>query len=424
MIYSVFVRNHTKEGTFRALIPDLDRIRALGADVIWLMPIHPIGVLDRKGSLGCPYSIRDYRAVNPEYGTMEDLRALLDAIHSRGMRCIIDVVYNHTAADSVLLREHPEYFYRGPDGAPINRVADWSDVRDLNYGVPALWDYQLETLKLWAKLVDGFRCDVASFVPVAFWAKARAEIAKERPDFLWLAETVHRDFGARCRRHGIPSARDVEAYEAFDVSYEYDVHSVLDRWLDGERSLRHWADLLDFQDFAYPANYNKLRFLENHDTARIASRVEDLRSLRNLTAMLYFIKGTTLLYAGQERAATHKPTLFDADKVDWTAGTDLSPLLRALYRLKRGTLSAEDDFSAAADEDSSVVVMTRDDGKTRKLGVFSLRGLPGEAELDLPDGSYPEHLTGGAVKVRNGKLRCNGEPLWLTAPVSVTGRLE
>ena len=147
VLYSVYLRAHTPEGTFRALIGDLDRIRALGADMIWLMPIHPIGVQGKKGTLGCPYANRDYRSVNPAYGTMEDFRALVDAIHARGMKVLIDVVYNHTSPDSVLWNEHPEFFYRRPDGRPGNRVGEWTDVIDLDYGVPALWDYQIETLR-------------------------------------------------------------------------------------------------------------------------------------------------------------------------------------------------------------------------------------------------------------------------------------
>ena len=150
LIYSVFVRNHTKEGTFRALIPDLDRIRSLGADIIWLLPIHPIGEVNRKGSLGSPYAIRDYRAVNPEYGDLSDLRALADAVHEKGMRLMIDVVYNHTSPDSVLWKEHPEFFYKKPDGNPGNHVGEWTDVIDLEYTNKALWDYQIETMKGWA----------------------------------------------------------------------------------------------------------------------------------------------------------------------------------------------------------------------------------------------------------------------------------
>ena len=141
VIYSIYVRNHTSEGTFRAVIPDLDRIRALGTDIIWLMPIHPIGVEGKKGTLGCPYANRDYRAVNPAYGTMEDFEALVREIHAHGMKCMIDVVYNHTSPDSVLYREHPEYFYRGPDGKPGNKLGDWADVIDLDYSNRGLWQY-------------------------------------------------------------------------------------------------------------------------------------------------------------------------------------------------------------------------------------------------------------------------------------------
>ena len=416
VIYSVYLRNHTREGTFRALIPDLDRIRALGVDILWLMPIHPIGEKCRKGRLGSPYANRDYRSVNPEYGTEEDFRALVDAIHDRGMKCMIDVVYNHTSPDSVLWREHPEFFYRRSDGTPGNHVGDWSDIIDLDYTVKALWDYQVETLKGWAEIVDGFRCDVASFVPMDFWARARREISEKKPDFLWLAESVHRSFSVECRRRGMYCATDREAYEAFDMEYEYDVREAFDRWLDGKGTLGHWMDLLSFQDFAYPKNYNKLRFLENHDTPRIAPRAGDDLSLENYTALLYFLKGTTLLYAGQEVAAEHTPSLFDADKVRWDTGKDLTPLMQKLSRLKKEVLSPDDLFSAAADEEQAIAVLRRDDGKTGKLGIFSLRGRPGETAVDLPDGTYSELLRGGEVEVRGGRVRCDGEPMWLRVP--------
>ena len=147
IIYSVYVRNHTPEGTFRAVIPDLDRIRALGTDIIWFLPIHPIGVEGKKGTLGCPYANRDYRSVNPAYGTMDDFKELVREIHTRGMKCMIDVVYNHTSPDSTLYHEHPDFFYRNADGKPGNKMGDWSDVIDLDYRNKALWDYQIESLK-------------------------------------------------------------------------------------------------------------------------------------------------------------------------------------------------------------------------------------------------------------------------------------
>ena len=167
VIYEVYVRSHTPEGTFKAIEPDLDRIAALGVDIVWFMPIHPIGELNKKGSLGCPYANRDYRTVNPEYGTLEDFLHLVEEIHKRGMKCIIDVVYNHTSPDSTLVAEHPDYFYYKPDGCRGNKVGDWTDVVDLNYENRALWQYQIDSLCYWAQYVDGFRCDVASTVPVA-----------------------------------------------------------------------------------------------------------------------------------------------------------------------------------------------------------------------------------------------------------------
>jgi glycosidase len=161
VIYSVYVRQYSKEGTFEQVRRDLLRIHDLGVDVIWFLPIHPIGIKERKGTLGSPYAIRDYRAVNPEFGTMADFRTLVDDIHHLGMQCMIDVVYNHTSPDSVLMAEHPEWFYRKPDGSFGNKVGEWLDVIDLDYAHPALWEYQIETLRQWAEIVDGFRCDVA-----------------------------------------------------------------------------------------------------------------------------------------------------------------------------------------------------------------------------------------------------------------------
>ena len=418
VIYSVFVRNHTPEGTFRALIKDLPRIRSLGVDIIWLIPIHPLGEKSRKGSLGSPYANRDYRAVNPEYGTMEDFVALVDAIHDQGMLCMIDVVYNHTSPDSVLLEEHPEFFWRKPDGTCGNRVGDWSDIIDLDYSAPGLWDYQIESLKMWAQIVDGFRCDAASLVPVEFWARARAEVEKTKPGVIWLAETIHRSFGAECRRHskftGMYSAKDVDAYRAFDIEYAYDVQEAWDRYLEGNARLSHYLDLLEFQESVYPDNYNKLRFLENHDLPRIASLVGDRWDLENLTAFLYFLKGTTLLYAGQEVAQDHVPTLFDKDTVCWDTGRDLSGLMSSLYQVKHQMLDENDMFFSRAYDDLDVAALTRDNGHRVKAGVFSLRGLPCEVEVEVPDGAYHnlvDYFGSECVEVRDGRLRSDGRPI-------------
>ncbi len=412
VIYSVYVRSHTPEGTFAAIIPDLDRIKALGTDIIWFMPIHPIGEKGKKGSLGCPYANRDYRTVNPAYGTMEDFRRLAEEIHARGMKVMIDVVYNHTSPDAVLLSEHPEFYWRDAAGNTGNKIGDWADVIDLDYRVPALWDYQIESLKMWAEIVDGFRCDVASFVPVEFWKRARAEVAQVRPGCLWLAETVHRGFGIYARRLGFCSARDTEAFDAFDMEYEYDVREAFDEYLKGEGSLSRWLDLLCFQEAVYPENYNKLRFLENHDLPRIASFVRQERDLRNFTAMLYFLKGTTLIYAGQEFENDRCPSLFEREPIDRKTGRDLSALMAELARVKREVLGPDDDFTARGDDDLHIAVMERVNADGRKLGVFSLRSMSGNVAVDLPDGTY-ENVLGGSVAVKDGLLRCQGDPIIL-----------
>ena len=406
VIYSVYVRAHTPEGSFRALTEDLERIRALGTDILWLMPIHPIGVVGKKGSLGCPYAIRDYRGLKPAYGSMEDFRALADAVHGLGMKLMIDVVYNHTSPDSVLYGEHPEYFYHGSDGKPGNKIGDWADVIDLDYSVPELWDYQIETLCRWAEIVDGFRCDVASFLPLGFWEQARAAVERVRPGCIWLAESVHASFGNLARSLGFTAVRDTELYAAFDMEYEYDIRTAFERMLRDELPLSAWTELLELQEALYPAGYNKLRFLENHDQPRIAALLpeEDIRD--SFTAMLFFLKGSTLLYAGQEFSAVHTPSLFEKETVD-RSGRDISPLLRRLAEIKR-SLGPDDAFFASADDEKKIAVLERVNGEGRKLGVFPLGGRGGAVKVTLPDGTYKNRLDNETVVVKDGKLNCTG----------------
>ena len=415
IIYSIYVRNHTNEGTFRAIIPDLDRIRALGTDIVWFLPIHPIGVEGKKGSLGCPYANRDYRTVNPVYGTMEDFKELVREIHARGMKCMIDVVYNHTSPDSTLFREHPDFFYRGKDGKPGNKMGDWADVIDLDYENKALGDDQIESLKFWAGIVDGFRCDVASFVPLAFWKAARKAVTSVNPDCLWLAETVHQSFGCLARYRGIHSALDYDMYEAFDMEYEYDIREAFDKYLQGRIALSHYLDMLNFQEAIYPANYNKLRFLENHDQVRICSYVKDEKALQNYTAMLYFLKGTTLLYAGQEFENDHLPSLFDKDPIDTKTGKDLTPLLKTLAGVKR-EFGTQDYFRSEADDENDIAVMQRSGDRGHFVGVFSLKAKSSEVSVPAPDRVYENLLDGSAVKVENGTLRCTGAPVIFRSP--------
>ncbi len=415
IVYSIYVRAHTEEGSFLSIIPDLDRIRALGTDIIWFLPIHPIGVKGKKGSLGCPYANRDYRTTNPLYGSMQAFRFLCDEIHRRGMKVMIDVVYNHTSPDAALLRDHPEFYWRDAAGNTGNKIGDWADVIDLDYRVRALWDYQIDSLRMWAGIVDGFRCDVASFVPLEFWKAARRAVAEVRPECIWLAETVHMSYGNYARREGFLSTRDTEAYDAFDIEYQYDVWESFERFLDGRGALHERTEQLNLQEALYRENYNKLRYLENHDQPRIAARVKDERARDNHTAMLFFLKGTTLLYAGQEFSCTHQPSLFEREVID-RSGRDVSAFLARLAAVKKRYLGEKDAFLARAEDGPAIAVMERFSPGRRTVGVFSLHGRSGSAPLEAPDGAYEDLLGHGRVLVKNGQVFTDGDPLIFTLP--------
>ena len=364
------------------------------------------------GECGSPYSVRDFRAINPAYGDFDSFGRLVKEVHARGMKVMLDIVYNHTSPDSVLYSEHPEFFYHGPDGKPGNKMGDWADVIDLDYRNRALWAYQIDSLVMWAQIVDGFRCDVASFVPVEFWRAARQAVAKVNPDCIWLAETVHLSYGCLARRRGVYSALDFDEFSAFDMEYEYDIREAFDRYLQGRCALSDYLDRLNVQEGMYPANYNKLRFLENHDQPRICSYVKDQAALENFTAYLYFLKGTTLLYAGQEFQNERTPSLFEREPIDRATGRDLSGLLRRLYEIKH-RFGCRDWFLAAADDAHDIAVLQRGSEGRRFVGVFSLKAASAPVAVELPDGRYEDLIRGGTVTVQNGTLFCTGAPIIL-----------
>jgi len=412
VMYSVFVRNYSGEGTFEAVRRDLDRIRALGVDIIWLMPIHPVGEEARKGSLGSPYAVRDYRAVNPEFGTLEDFKRLVKDIHGHGMKCIIDVVYNHTAPDSWLAQNHPEWFYHKPDGSFGNRVGDWTDIIDLDYRHPGLWDYQIDTLKMWAEIVDGFRCDVAPLVPLEFWLKAREEVEKVRPGCFWLAESVEPEFILLNRSRGMTAHSDCELYQAFDLCYDYDILEEYLGCMSGRVPLGEYAAAVSRQEGIYPDNYVKLRCLENHDRPRAAQLLPDDRMLRNWTAFNYFQKGLAMLYAGQEVQAVHTPSLFEKDPIRWDSGKDFSPLLSRLARIKRDPIFTDSAYTVTA-RPRDILLAVHACGGERMVGVFSARGQASLVEAGVRDGTYENLITGEPVEVRDGRVCSIGEPIIL-----------
>ncbi len=411
VIYAVYVRQYSPEGTFAQVRRDLNRIRDLGVDVIWFLPIHPIGVKGRKGQLGSPYAIRDYRAVNPELGTYEEFATLVEDIHKLDMQCLIDVVYNHTSPDSVLASEHPEWFYKKPDGSFGNRAGAWLDVIDLDYSHRDLWDYQIETLKQWAKIVDGFRCDVAPLIPLEFWQRARREVETVRPGCIWLSESVEPEFTVENRARGMVSLSDSEIYQAFDVAYDYDVYGDFINWITDKQPLSRYVEALNRQEAIYPEHYVKLRFLENHDRPRAAFLFPDEKCRRNATAMLYFLKGTTLLYNGQEVSAVSRPSLFDRDTIDWESGNDISAFLRGLYRIKRHPFFARSAGYRVINSGNGILQAIYTKGNAQMTGIFSLRGNTAMLETPCADGRYRNLIDGSAVHVEGGLTFTGGEPI-------------
>ena len=322
-IYQIYLRNFTEEGTLRAAIPHLARIASMGFGWVYLTPIHPIGVAARKGTLGSPYAIADYRAVNSELGAEADFGAFIAAAHALKLKVMIDVVYNHTSPDSVLVRDHSDWFLRGPDGQPWRKCEDWSDVIDLDYqSSPQLWVELIDTLSMWRdRGVDGFRCDVASLVPADFWKQARMRVnqydpgaRKERSPLLWLAESVHPAFLRSMRMRGFGGWAEPELHAAaFDLTYDYDGWERLERVWSGELPIERYLEYLYVQETLYPKGARKLRYLENHDQPRAAGRLGRGDRLRAWTALYQFLPGVAMTYMGQELALDHTPNLFEKD---------------------------------------------------------------------------------------------------------------
>lgn len=407
VIYEIYVRNHSANGTFAGVEADLPRIQSMGVDVVWFMPIHPIGRVKRKGSLGSPYAISDYTQTNPEYGSKADFARLIETAHSLGLKVMIDVVYNHTAVDSVLVREHPEWFHQDEQYRPMTTVPEWSDVIDLKYGDAALNRYLIDALKGWVALgVDGFRCDVASIVPLDFWRQARQEIATVKPGVIWLAESVHLSFIEERRRAGLSGHADAEIYEAFDLTYDYDIWSGWEAAVAGILPISDYLQTLRLQDAIYPANFVKMRCVENHDQKRIAARVPDRARNQAWTAFAAFNKGALLIYGGQESENRHTPSLFESDKVAW-GDYALQPFLTKLARLKKDAALTTGQFTLLASEPAILACWQTEAGGL--LGVFNVAGSSGQLALPLPDGVYEDVLHDGQVSVVGG---------WVEMPAS------
>jgi glycosidase len=327
VIYEVNVRQYTAEGTLRALRPHLPRLKALGVDVIWLMPVQPIGRKNRKGTMGSYYSISDYTAINPELGTMADFDTLVAAAHREGLKVLLDWVPNHTAFDHPWITQHKDWYVTRADGTIVNardnegHDTDWTDVAELNYDNPELRRAMIDAMRWWLEHghVDGFRCDVAGGVPLDFWRQARTALRAVRPDLFMLAES-----------------EDPRLHAAFDMTYGWELHHLLNQVAQGKRPAPAVDAYLARQDSVFGRDAYRMYFTSNHDeNSWNGSEFERMGP----NALPAFVLAATLrgsmplLYTGQEVSVRKRLRFFEKDTVDWS-GESLAPFYRSLFELK------------------------------------------------------------------------------------------
>ncbi len=303
-IYEVNTRQYTPEGTFNAFNPHIEELKELGIGIVWFMPINPIGEKNRKGSLGSYYSVKDYKAVNPEFGTLEDFKETVKKVHEAGMYVIIDWVANHTAWDNVWVKEHPDFYTKDSLGNFVPPVADWHDVIDLNYDNKELWTAMIDAMKYWVEEcdIDGFRCDVAGMVPLNFWKTARTELDSVKKVFM-LAE-----------------AEGPEFHEAFDMTYSWNLLHLMNDLAKGKTSVQAVRDYFSKEESTYPADAYRMRFTTNHDenswNGTVFERLGD--AAETFDVFTCVIKGMPLVYTGQEAGLNKRLKFFDKDTVEWS----------------------------------------------------------------------------------------------------------
>ena len=398
VIYEIYTRAFSPEGNFAGIEKRLPELKKLGVTVLWLMPIHPVGLEKRKGSLGSPYSIADYYGINPEFGTLQDFKKLLAAAHKQGFKLVIDLVANHTSWDSKMLREHPEWFTKDSTGTIIAPVADWSDVADLNYDNPELRAYMIAMMKYWVKEVgiDGFRCDVAEMVPTDFWEAARAALDSVKP-VLMLAEGQYPEHHVK----------------AFDLTYSWNLYGDLGPILDAKKDATEIDTLLAREAAAYPKGSLRLRFSSNHDEN--AWDKPDVVKFGTAGAKLAAVlvntmPGVPLLYNGQETGSPVALGLFEKFNVDWKADASFRPFYEKLYAVRRAhpALVTGTYASVKSDRSDRVIAFARKSEKDHLLMLLNTANEPVTAAVTLPDGFAGKKLTdllsGATVPVKSGSI--------------------
>ncbi|RNJ64470.1 MAG: alpha-amlyase [Porphyrobacter sp. IPPAS B-1204] len=398
VLYQLNTRQFTPQGTFAAAQKQLPRLAAMGVDIIWLMPIHPIGEANRKGSLGSPYAVRDYRGVNPEFGTEADFRAFVDEAHRLGLKVILDWVANHSAYDNPLTVSHPEWYTRTPEGALMSPAGtDWSDVADFDYAQPALRRYMTESLVYWVREfgVDGYRADVAGYVPTDFWETARAELDKVKPVFM-LAEWEQRDLHAR----------------AFDATYGWGWKEAMQRLVKDGSGAGAMRGYYAGQSETWPRAAMRMVYTENHDQNSWDGVAAEIYgpAYEAAMALSFTGPGLPLIYNGQEADNDRQLEFFERDPIVWREGKHAALIARlialktttpALHNGRFGAPLVEVPTNATAD----VFAFTRGQAGERVFAVFNLSPRPQQVRFEHArhHGRYTDALNGEAKTFAGGE---------------------
>lgn len=357
VIYEVNLRQFTSSGTINEFKEHLPRLKELGAEILWLMPIHPIGELNRKGKLGSYYSVKDYFDIDPALGTKEDFAGLVKEVHSLGMFIIIDWVANHTSWDNEWTNEHPDFYKKDSAGKFIPPVPDWSDVIALDYNNKKLWEKMTEALEYWVKDfdIDGYRCDVAEMVPIEFWNSLRPRMEKIKPVFM-LAEAES------------PGLH----LHAFDMSYSWELHHLLERIVKKEKDATAILHELEKEAKHYPSNSFRMRFTTNHDeNSWNGTEFEKFGDGADAMAVLSAtIPGMFLIYSGQEAGNRKRLDFFEKDNIEWKE-SKYTDFYKKLFNLKKenpalwnGKKGGEFKYVVPSDEKSIFsFVREKDDNK-------------------------------------------------------------
>lgn len=368
VIYEIYPRAFSQQGNFNAITARLDELKDLGVTILWLMPVHPIGQEKKKGTIGSPYAVRDYYEVNPDYGSGDDLHRLINEAHKRGLKVIIDIVANHTSWDSLLMKQHPDFFKRDAQGN-ITSPHDWYDVAALNYENPGLRRYMTNVMRYWLRDfgVDGFRCDVAGEVPTDFWESARVALEKEKSDIVMLAEAHKPELQVK----------------AFDLDYSWPLHSALTDVLQGRAPASALRKEWEKEVQEWPKGALHMRFSDNHDERRAIARFGERAALA-ASALVFALDGVPMIYNGMEVGDTTEsgaPALFEKMPIFW-AFAERRPEFRKFYKemmarrryslaLRRGTL----EWVANSDE-SRVVSFVRRFQREEVLVAINFSSVP------------------------------------------------